>query len=157
MSTDEDNSGKRTGARLETKDTKTHAERFLALDAGTAKALREMRRRHVEAALACGVPYPADAYVWRENVEGTRPVPPDRFSYAWRQIDKAVDDGAHVRLHDLRHFHGTMLVGAGVPLPSVRDRLGHSSLTVTNIYVDGRPEWDRKSADIMGDVLDGPS
>ena len=157
VSTDEDNSGKRTGARLETKDTKTHAERFLALDAGTAKALREMRRRHVEAALACGVPYPADAYVWRENVEGTRPVPPDRFSYAWRQIDKAVDDGAHVRLHDLRHFHGTMLVGAGVPLPSVRDRLGHSSLTVTNIYVDGRPEWDRKSADIMGDVLDGPS
>lgn len=84
-------------------------------------------------------------------------MPPDRFSYAWRQIDKAVDDGAHVRLHDLRHFHGTMLVGAGVPLPSVRDRLGHSSLTVTNIYVDGRPEWDRKSADIMGDVLDGPS
>ena len=59
VSTDEDNSGKRTGARLETKDTKTHAERFLALDAGTAKALREMRRRHVEAALACGVPYPA--------------------------------------------------------------------------------------------------
>ena len=142
VSTDEDNSGKRTGARLETKDT---------------KALREMRRRHVEAALACGVPYPADAYVWRENVEGTRPVPPDRFSYAWRRIDKAVDDGAHVRLHDLRHFHGTMLVGAGVPLPSVRDPLGHSSLTVTNIYVDGRPEWDRKSADIMGDVLDGPS
>lgn len=142
VSTDEDNSGKRTGARLEMKDT---------------KALREMRRRHVEAALACGVPYPADAYVWRENVEGTRPVPPDRFSYAWRRIDKAVDDGAHVRLHDLRHFHGTMLVGAGVPLPSVRDPLGHSSLTVTNIYVDGRPEWDRKSADIMGDVLDGPS
>ena len=52
---------------------------------------------------------------------------------------------------------GTMLVGAGVPLPSVRDSLGRSSLTVTNIYVDGRPEWDGKSADIMGDVLDAPS
>jgi len=71
--------------------------------------------------------------------------------------EAAVDDGAHVRLHDLRHFHGTMLVGAGVPLASVRDRLGHSSLTVTNIYVDGRPEWDRKSADIIGAVLDGTS
>jgi len=55
-----------------------------------------MRRRHVEAALACGVPYPADAYMWRENVVATRPVPPDRFSYAWRQIDKAVDDGPRV-------------------------------------------------------------
>jgi integrase len=70
------------------------------------------------------------------------------------KVDPAVDDGAHVRLHDLRHFHGTMIVGAGVPLPSVRDRLGHSSLTVTNIYVDGRPEWDRKSAEIIGDLLD---
>jgi len=72
-------------------------------------------------------------------------------------VDAAVDDGAHVRLHDLRHFHGTMLDGAGVPLPSVRDRLGHSSLTVTNIYVDVRPELDRKSANIIGSVLDGSS
>jgi integrase len=54
-----------------------------------------------------------------ENVEGTRPVPHDRFGYAWREIDEAVDDGAHVRLHDLRHFQGTMLVGAGVPSRSV--------------------------------------
>ncbi len=123
VSSDEDNSGKRTGARLETKDTKTHAERLIALDAGTAKVLREMRRRHIEAALACGVPYPPDAYVWRETVEGTRPVPPDRFSYAWRKIDAAVADGAHVRLYDLRHYHGTMLVGAGVPLVPVSRHL----------------------------------
>jgi len=88
------------------------------------------------------------------NVEGTQPRPPDRFSYDWIQIDKAVDDGTHVRLHDLRHFHGTMLVGAGVPLPSVRDRLGHSSVTVTDNYVDGRSEWDRESAQIMGNILD---
>jgi integrase len=98
-----------------------------------------------------------DAYLWRATVDGMEPLPPDRFSYAWRKVDAAVDDGAHVRLHDLRHYHGTMLVGAGVPLPTVRDRLGHSSLTVTNIYVDGRPEWDRRSADIIGAVLDSPS
>ena len=137
--------------------TKTHAARTVALDPGTVRALREMRRRHVEDALACGVSYPANAYVWRADPGGTTPTPPDRFSYAWRKIDEAVDDGAHVRLHDLRHYHATMLVGAGVPLPSVRDRLGHSSLTVTNIYVDGRPEWDRKSAEIIGAVLDATS
>ncbi len=67
VSGDEDQSGRRTGARLVAKDTKTHAARVVAFDLGTAKALREMRRRHVESALACGVPYPADAYVWREN------------------------------------------------------------------------------------------
>ncbi len=157
VSADENGSGRRTGRRLATKDTKTHAVRTVALDPGTILALREMRVRHVEAALACGVPYPGDAYVWRADPGGTTPTPPDRFSYAWRKIDEAVDDGAHVRLHDLRHYHATMLVGAGVPLPSVRDRLGHSSLTVTNIYVDGRPEWDRKSAEIIGAVLDATS
>jgi integrase len=157
VSADENGSGRRTGRRLATKDTKTHAARVVALDPGTVRALREMRRRHVEDALACGVPYPANAYVWRADPGGTTPTPPDRFSYAWRKVDEAVGDGAHVRLHDLRHYHATMLVGAGVPLPSVRDRLGHSSLTVTNIYVDGRPEWDRKSAEIIGAVLDATS
>lgn len=157
VSADDNGSGRRTGRQLATKDTKTHAARTVALDPGTIQALREMRRRHIEAALACGVPYPADAYLWRADPGGTTPTPPDRFSYAWRKIDEAVDDGAHVRLHDLRHYHATMLVGAGVPLPSVRDRLGHSSITVTNIYVDGRPEWDRKSAEIIGAVLDATS
>jgi len=157
VSADEDGTGRRSGSRLATKDTKTRAMRTVSLDSGTVRALREMRRRHVEAALACGVPYSQDAYLWRATVDGMEPLPPDRFSYAWRKVNAAVDDGAHVRLHDLRHYHGTMLVGAGVPLPSVRDRLGHSSLTVTNIYVDGRPEWDRRSADIIGAVLDSPS
>jgi integrase len=157
VSDDETCSGRRRGASLATKATKTHAERTVAIDAATVQALRTMRSRHVEDALACGVAYAADAYLWRGNVEGTRPRPPDRFSYDWVQVDKAVDDGAHVRLHDLRHFHGTMLVGAGVPLPSVRDRLGHSSITVTDIYVDGRSEWDLRSAEIMGTVLDAGS
>ncbi len=152
---DRDGTGKRVRGKVATKDTKTHSSRTVALDAGTVEALRAMRVRHVEAALACGVSYPADAFLWRDDPAGARPRPPDRFTYDWTQVDKAAGDGAHVRFHDLRHYHGTMLVGAGVPIASVRDRLGHSSLTVTNIYVDGRPEWDRKSADIMGDVLDG--
>jgi integrase len=154
VSDDESGTGLRRGGRVTTKDTKTHAERTVAIDAATTQALRSMRSRHVEDALACGVAYPADAYLFRGNVEGTTPRPPDRFSYDWIQVDKAVDDGAHVRLHDLRHFHGTMLVGAGVPLPSVRDRLGHPSVTVTDIYVDGRSEWDREAAQIMGKILD---
>ncbi len=157
ISGDDDGSGQRRGARLVTKDTKTHAERTVAVDPTTVQALRSMRSRHVEDALACGIAYPADAYLWRDNVEGTRPRPPDRFSYDSVQIDKAVDDGAHVRFHDLRHFHGTMLVGAGVPLPSVRDRLRHWSVLVTDIYVDGRSEWDLGSAEIMGTVLDAGS
>jgi integrase len=40
-----------------------------------------------------------------------------------------------VGLHTLRHTHGSQLLSAGVPLPTVSKRLGHSSTWVTaNIY-----------------------
>jgi integrase len=34
-------------------------------------------------------------------------------------------------LHTLRHSHGSQLLSAGVPLPTVSKRLGHSSVYVT--------------------------
>jgi integrase len=37
--------------------------------------------------------------------------------------------------HDLRHGHATWLLADGVPLTTVRDRLGHSSIAVTSIYL----------------------
>ena len=115
-----------------------------------------IRVRRVETALACGLVSPNGHVSLERRSRRLHPRPPNRFTYDWIQIDRAAGDGTHVRFHDLRHYHGTMLVGAGVPIASVRDRLGHSSLTVTNIYVDGRPEWDRRSAEIMGGLLDGP-
>ena len=153
VSDDESGTGLRMGGRVTTKDTKTHPERTVAIDAATTRALRSMRSRHVEDALACGVAYPADAYLFRGSIEGTTPRPPDRFSYDWIQVDKAVDDG-DVRLHDLRHFHGTMLLARAYHCPQCVIRLGHSSVTVTDIYVDGRSEWDREAAQIMGKILD---
>jgi integrase len=38
------------------------------------------------------------------------------------------------RIHDLRHTCAAWLVSAGVPLPEVRDLLGHSSVTMTERY-----------------------
>jgi integrase len=40
-----------------------------------------------------------------------------------------------VGLHTLRHTHGSQLLSAGIPLPTVSKRLGHASTWVTaNIY-----------------------
>ena len=38
---------------------------------------------------------------------------------------------AGVSLHTLRHSHGSQLLSAGVPLPAVSKRLGHSNIYVT--------------------------
>ncbi|MCK4369146.1 MAG: tyrosine-type recombinase/integrase [Dehalococcoidales bacterium] len=41
----------------------------------------------------------------------------------------------HLRLHDLRHIHATILLKAGVHPRVVRERLGHSSIATTlDIY-----------------------
>jgi hypothetical protein len=37
----------------------------------------------------------------------------------------------HFRFHDLRHTFGSLLIEAGIPLPYVRDQMGHSSIQVT--------------------------
>ena len=49
------------------------------------------------------------------------------------------------RIHDLRHTCAAWLVSAGVPLPDVRDLLGHSSVTMTERYAHLAPENVRKA------------
>ena len=56
-----------------------------------------------------------------------------RRSSSW-----AAEVGVNCRLHDVRHYHGTELADAGIPLTAVRDRLGHTSLVTTSIYVHVR-------------------
>lgn len=38
----------------------------------------------------------------------------------------------HIRFHDLRHGHASLMLAAGVPLAVVSKRLGHSSITITS-------------------------
>ena len=62
-----------------------------------------------------------------------------------------------VRLHDLRHFTATQLIGAGVDVRTVAGRLGHSDPSLTlRVYSHVIEERDRAAAAILGRVL-GPS
>jgi len=40
----------------------------------------------------------------------------------------------HIRFHDLRHFHATLLMEAGVPLKHIQARMGHSTLQMAAHY-----------------------
>jgi integrase len=52
-----------------------------------------------------------------------------------------------------RHFPGTELASAGVPMTVVRDRLRHSNLRTTPMYAHGRRALDRVAADAIRDAL----
>jgi integrase len=55
----------------------------------------------------------------------------------WAAARKAT--GIDCRFHDLRHTCASWLVQAGVPLLTVRDFLGHSTVAVTQRYAHLRP------------------
>ncbi len=52
---------------------------------------------------------------------------------------------SNLRFHDLRHTFGSRLAQRGVPLPAIKDLLGHSSITVTMRYAHMAPS-DRANA-----------
>ena len=52
-----------------------------------------------------------------------------------------------VGLHLLRHTHGSQLLNAGVSLPTVSKRLGHSSVNTTaNVYAHSFADDDANAA-----------
>jgi integrase len=80
---------------------------------------------------------------------GVTPSRPDSLSLAFGRLSRR-----EYRLHDLRHYHATQLIAAGVPVTPVSKRLGHTSTSVTlNTYGHWLPEQDREAVDVMARLL----
>jgi integrase len=127
--------------------------RVVALDeVGTALLLRD--RANVEDwARQAEVEVPEDAFVFSHAVDGSKPFRPDNVTGFFTRVRDSL--GLHeVRLHDLRHFTATQLIGAGVDVRTVAGRLGHSDPSVTlRVYSHAFEERERVAADVMGRVL----
>jgi integrase len=72
----------------------------------------------------------------------------------------AVGEGAQGRRRrpdpaDLRHFHATQLLDAGVPVPTVATRVGHSDGTTTMkmIYAHRTRRADEHAAAVVADIF----
>lgn len=59
------------------------------------------------------------------------------------------------RVHDLRHTCASWLVNAGVPLPEVRDLLGHSSVEMTERYAHLAPENLKGAVSVLDRLRSG--
>jgi integrase len=53
------------------------------------------------------------------------------------------------RIHDLRHTCAAWLVQTGVPLPEIRDLLGHHSIKMTEKYAHLKPDNIRKAVSVL--------
>lgn len=138
---------------LAEKGTKSHRFRTVALDE-VGMALLLLHRGNVEDwAQQAEVTVPEDAFVFSPVLDGAKPFRPDNVTGFFTRVRDSLglDD---VRLHDLRHFTATQLIGAGVDVRTVAGRLGHSDPSVTlRVYSHALEERDRAAAEIMGRVL----
>ena len=68
---------------------------------------------------------------------------------AWEGAVKRVGT-PRLRFHDLRHMFATRLVLAGVDLVTVKELMGHASITTTMRYAHPTPESKRNAVALLG-------
>jgi integrase len=90
---------------------------------------------------------------------------PDRFSRSFkdqlRRCEKAlmaqgVEAPEEIKLHDLRHTHATILLGAGIHPKVVSEWLGHASVSITlDIYSHVLPTIQREAVTKLAAIMAG--
>jgi integrase len=139
-----------TRAGLRLKSTKGKKSRAISLPASTVVMLRALAVTVDENRKMCGPDYselnlvfcdPAGNYLKPDSITA-------KVCLMARKLGLE-----HVSMHTLRHSHGSQLLSAGVPLPAVSKRLGHSNVyTTATVYSHAMPQddvaaaeaWDKK-------------
>ncbi len=110
----------------ETRGKTANARRRIDLDPSTVSVLSAWRTWQGAEQEAGGV----DAAGWMFTDGDGEPIHPHAVSQTFERIARRAQVRV-IRLHDLRHTHGTLLIAAGVPVKVVSERLGHASPVFT--------------------------
>jgi len=111
------------------KEPKTsHSRRRIALSPSLALVLRQYKAEQ-EAQLALLEKSLTDDDFVFAHPDGS-PLDPSTVSHAFNKVIRRAGL-PHIRLHDLRHTHASLLLQAGVHPKIAQERLGHSSIRVT--------------------------
>ena len=144
----------RGGQRVR-KDTKTHQDRWLAIDPDTC-ALIATYLDEIRAELAVvGVELREDAYLFSNDPAHTRPWNPDWATHKVAEVAAAA--GVKLDIKGGRHYTASQLLAGGFDLRNTAARLGHSGGGATTLrhYADPVPEVDRRAAAYLARLTAG--
>jgi integrase len=136
------------------KEAKTpHSRRSVALSPSLALLLRRHRSDQEELLASLGARLSEEAFVFARP-DG-KPLDP---SHVTRTFAKLVRQAGlpHIRLHDLRHTHATLMLAAGIHPKIVSERLGHASIGITlDTYSHVLPGLQEAAAERFDRMLEG--
>lgn len=134
------------------KEPKTdRSRRRIDLPDLAVRALRKHKGEQAQLKLLQGEGYQDNGLVCCQD-DGW-PIPPDYLSDIFRFKVKAAGL-EHIRFHDLRHTHATILLQEGVHAKVVSERLGHSNIGITlDTYSHVIPTMQAEAARTLDNAL----
>ena len=128
------------------------SRRSIALDAQTIGMLRDHRGLQLLRQMEIASGYDDRGLVFPNVLGG--PLDPSVLTRNFEKLVRKVRL-TNVRLHDLRHFHATLLLKAGTHPKIVQERLGHSSIMVTlDTYSHVVPGLQEKAASSFAEAME---
>lgn len=122
-----------TNAGLRLKETKGRNVRTVTLPADAIEVLKRVRAAREKTRAMYGPDYRSDLDLVFAGSDGDFILPNKVTQIVIRLAKKA--GFSNISLHSLRHSHGSQLLAAGVPLPVVSKRLGHTDVyTTARVY-----------------------
>ena len=119
------------GAQKVRKDTKTHQERWNAIDKASVTFIREHLDEVRTALKTVGLKLADDAYLFSNDPAHTVPWNPDWASH--RVSDLAQAAGVDLNIKKLRHCTASQLLAARFDLQNTASRLGHGGGGATTL------------------------
>lgn len=127
------------------------SRRSVALSPVTVRLLSAHRKAQLEARMLAGSAW-QDLDLVFTSALGT-PLEPGTIARTWARVLATAGVG-HVRWHDLRHAHATLMLSAGVHPKVVSERLGHASVGITlDTYSHVLPGLQATAAELLDAVL----
>ncbi len=129
-----------------------HSRRTVSLSLSLVTLIRVYRADHELLRIQLGDTLKDDDFVFMQP-DGS-PLSPNAVTLAFRRIIRKAGLN-HIRVHDLRHTHATLMLKAGVHPKIVSERLGHAGVGITlDIYSHVLPGLQEAAAEKFDRILD---
>ena len=120
-------------------------KRVVNLDDYTIEVLKEHRRQQDELRAFMRRAYVDRGLVFTTETGG--PVQPNVLLKCLKSVGRTVGNPS-ITMHSFRHYHASVLLQAGIALPTVSERMGHASKGFTlSTYAHSLPGWQQEAAD----------